>query len=74
MEYFLGIIDCCDILFFRAMPDGFISAGVGREILHAKQIGIPVLELPTDINGRICSVIETVDFLYESGARERLSP
>ena len=69
MKYFLAIALDCDVVAFRALPDGRIPAGVMKEVsamtLHEKL----VIELPSRISGRGISVDETRGYLREVGQR-----
>ena len=69
MDYFKNLVRKCDVLFFRAMADGRISAGVATEIDTAAGSGLQVFELPSRIKTRIATIEETREFIYESGAR-----
>ncbi len=66
---FQPLVEKCDILFFRALPDGKIPAGVAREIGFARELGLPVLELPSGVLYRTMTVAETQEYLRESGQR-----
>jgi hypothetical protein len=66
---FRPMVENCDILFFRALPDGRIPAGVYKEIIYAREAGIPVLELPSGIHSREMSVSDTREYLKEVGQR-----
>lgn len=66
MDYFLDIVRRCDALAFMPFPDGFVGAGVAKEIDAARMRGIPVFEVdddglidPGELGGRILSVDET---------------
>lgn len=59
MSYFQSLVATCDCLAFRAFPDGRIPAGVAAEIKIAKGLGLPVLELSSQINDRVLTVAET---------------
>jgi len=65
MDYFESIISKCDLVAFRAFPDGSVPAGVAREIEWSDK----VIELPSCVYGRTMDVSETREFLSESGAR-----
>ena len=69
MKHFLAMALDCDVIAFRALPDGRIPAGVAKEVramlLHDK----PVIELPSRISGRGISVDETREYLKEIGQR-----
>ena len=66
---FQPLVAKCDLLFFRALPDGRIPAGVAREIGFARELGLPVLELPSGVISRTMNVAETKEYLRESGQR-----
>jgi len=66
---FQPLVEKCDILFFRALPDGRIPAGVAREIGFARGFGLPVLEIPSGVIHRTMNVAETREYLRESGQR-----
>ena len=68
MEYFLKIVDKCNILIFRGIPNNYIPAGVMSEINRAKQNNVLILELPSYFN-RELSVEDTRVYLKESGSR-----
>lgn len=69
MSCFLEVVRGCDILFFRALPDGSIPAGVAKEIDEAQCQGIPVVELPSAISRRYLNVEQTRVYLQEVGFR-----
>jgi uncharacterized small protein (DUF1192 family) len=62
---FKPLVEFCDAVVFRALPDGSIPAGVARELEWAKG---PVLELPGGIR-RFLTVAETRQYLHEVGQR-----
>ena len=66
---FQPLVEKCDLLFFRALPDGRIPAGVVKEIQFARELNLPVLELPSGIIRRTMTVTETREYLRESGQR-----
>lgn len=68
-EIFKPIVQGCDALAFRALPDGTISSGVVKEIEMAREISIPVIELPSAITRRALSLSETREYLREVGQR-----
>lgn len=68
-QVFKPKVIACDLLAFRAFPDGSISAGVALEIVYAKSVGMPIIELPTGIVRRTLSIEETREMLVESGQR-----
>jgi hypothetical protein len=69
MEHFRALVEACDALAFRALPDGSISAGVAFELEVALQAGKPILELPTGLRRRARNVADTREFLRDSGSR-----
>jgi hypothetical protein len=66
---FQPLVEKCDILFFRGLPDGRITTGVAREIGFARELGLPVLELPSGVICRTMTVVETKEYLEEAGLR-----
>ncbi len=68
-QVFEPLVESCEILFFRALPDGRIPAGVYREIGCAVMAGIPVLELPSGMTSRQMTVEATREYLHEVGQR-----
>lgn len=68
MDYFFGEITDCSILAFRSFPDGNIPKGVYSEIEAAKELEMPVIELPSYYNRKL-SVDDTRQYLIESGCR-----
>jgi len=69
MTYFEGLVEGCDVLAFRALPDGRIPAGVAKEIEVAKTNHKMIIELPSRIAGRSIGVEETREYLAEIGQR-----
>lgn len=67
MDYFKAIIDDCDLVAFRSMPDLNILSGVGVEIQHALDTNKPIIELPSALNNRIKDRTFTKQFLIELG-------
>jgi hypothetical protein len=65
MKYFMQLASECDVIAFRALPDGSITAGVANEI----KAGPPVFELPSCIARRTLNIAETLEALHESGQR-----
>lgn len=59
----------CDLLVFRALPDGSIPAGVYKEMTWAQEAGIPVMELPSNLSRREMTVQATREYLKEVGQR-----
>lgn len=69
MKYFAALCDTCDILAFRALPDGAIPAGVGKELRVLIDSGRPVIELPSGVQRRVLNVDQTREYLREVGQR-----
>jgi hypothetical protein len=65
MEYFTNLVEKCDVVAFRALPDGRIPAGIAKEI----GCGKTVFELPSGIVKRTISIEETREYLREAGQR-----
>lgn len=65
MTRFFEIAAGCDLIAFRALPDGKITAGVAKEI----KAGPPVIELPSGMNRRGLTIQQTVETLQELGER-----
>ncbi len=69
MEYFVKLVQGCDVLVFRAFPDGKIPAGVLKEIETAGLASMIVIELPAYPWARALSVEDTRARLREGGQR-----
>lgn len=67
MQVFLDMIKEREALFFRALPDCSIPAGVLLEVKQAISLDIPVLEIPSAITRRGLSVDETREYLRQVG-------
>ena len=50
IDYFIALAIKCDMIAFRALPDGKLSLGVAAEIEACKHL--PTIELPSAILGR----------------------
>jgi hypothetical protein len=59
----------CDVIIFRALPDGRIPQGVFKEIREFQLRGKPVFELPSMIVSRELSLQATRDYMAEVGQR-----
>lgn len=57
------------VVFYRAFPDGSIGAGVYEELIWAREAGIPIVEIPRQIDRRALTVAQTRDMLTELGQR-----
>lgn len=68
MQYFFDIVGSCEVLVFRALPDGHITAGVADEIQCALDNHIPVIEMPSLFKRRL-DIDQTKSYLKEIGAR-----
>jgi hypothetical protein len=66
---FQPLAKTCDVLVFRALPDGMIPAGVYKEITWAVEAGVPILELPSATSRREMSTTQTRQYLKEIGQR-----
>lgn len=69
MPFFHHIIEACDLVVFRGTPEGRIPAGVAYEIDYAKNLGKPVIELPSGISLRTMTVQQTREYIAEVGKR-----
>lgn len=69
MKAFCFCVKRCDLLVFRAFPDGSIGSGVAKEIAWAVEFGIPVVEFPRQVERRTLSTKQTKDMLSELGQR-----
>lgn len=65
MDEFCNIAAGCDLVAFRALPDGSISCGVAEEISSNSR----VIELPAAISRRSLTLEQTLQALAESGQR-----
>lgn len=63
MSVFHHLIDSADLLVFKPLANGKITAGVVSEIAYANSKGIPVLEIPENIYARSMSVEDTRKYL-----------
>lgn len=69
MPAFQAAVLECQCVVFRSFPDGSIGAGVYKEIEYAREAGIPVVEIPRQIDRRAIGVNETRAMLEELGQR-----
>ena len=69
MEYFIRIVETCAAIAFRANPDGSMNAGVHSEVMTAKALGKPILELPCGLKSRGLTIDQTRAYLEEQGSR-----
>lgn len=69
MGVFKALVVSCDLLAFRAFPDGSIPAGVAQEIGIMQTENRPVIELPCGIVARTLNVEATRETLRDLGQR-----
>jgi len=69
MNYFAGVVNNCDALAFRGYTNGRIPAGVWKEVIAAREKGVPIIELPVILSSRELSVEETRAILAYEGQR-----
>jgi hypothetical protein len=69
MAFFHRFAETCDIIAFRALPDGSIPLGVAGEIAMFKEKNKLVIELPSAVGRRILSLSNTREYLLECGQR-----
>lgn len=67
MRYFQNIVGSCDVVAFRALPDGTILSGISSELLAAKASFIPIIELSCSLEKRMTEYPETKQLLLEMG-------
>lgn len=65
MGYADILINRVDVLAFRRLPNGKIPAGVGYEIRKAKELGMPIVELPFIDYKDIISREETRAYIHK---------
>ena len=66
---FLPEIAACDVVAFRALPDGSISSGVFAECSECVRLNKPLIELPSGLCRRALNLEQTREYLTESGQR-----
>ncbi len=69
MNFYLALVQGCDVLAFRALLDGSIPSGIAAEIHLARVQAAPVFELPGFALRRMLTVEQTREFLHEAGER-----
>jgi hypothetical protein len=69
MPVFQPLVESCDWLAFRALPDGSIPAGVAKEIAWAQAGGKCIIELPSAMARRTITVDATREYLRDVGQR-----
>ena len=67
MHYFKRFAKTCDLVAFRALPDGAIPSGVALELEWFKELSKPVIELPSGVERRGISREATRQYLREVG-------
>lgn len=67
MKYFKPYVQNCDVLAFRALPDGAIPSGVHLEIQWAREANVPVIELPSSVLRRGLTREQTREYIREVG-------
>ena len=68
-DYFRRFSKECDVICFRALPDGSIPSGVAKEIEYFQEENKPILELPSGISRRGINKEQTREYLREVGQR-----
>ena len=66
---FTDLVKGCEGIAFRSIM-GRISAGVGKEIRFAKELGLPIIEMPTITTDRFLTVEETIEYCRPLGINE----
>lgn len=69
VEVFKPLVQSCDAVTFRALPDGTIPSGVAKELEFAEEFFLPVFELPSARSRRTLTLDQTRAFLAEIGQR-----
>jgi len=69
MAYFGNLVLRCDLVAFRALPDGRIPSGVYWELDVAITNGRTIIELPSGIKSREMNLRQTREYLVECGQR-----
>lgn len=67
MEYFKEIVEDCDLIAFRSIPNGDILSGISAELEAALDNNIPIIELPCSLHMRMMDYPETKQYLIELG-------
>lgn len=71
MDYFKNLVSECEVVAFRGLPKGEIPSGVAVEVQHAIDLSIPVIELPSNVSGRMMTYPETKSYFYSIGFYKR---
>lgn len=69
MIVFEPFIKSCNLLAFRAHPDGKIGSGIAYEIAQAKNWAMPIIELPSLLSSRMLDYEDTTEYLKLMGDR-----
>jgi hypothetical protein len=69
-EVFLTAVQNCDLLAFRAQPDGRLAPGVAKEIMYAADAGMPIVQVPTGMKMEVIPVREIQNHLDLIGKRK----
>ncbi len=70
MQWFYDRVGDCDLIVFRAFPDGKIGAGVWGEIMFGDvNCSIPIMEIPMLMESRQLSIDDTREYIKHSGKR-----
>ena len=69
MEAFKPSVEAANALVYRSFPDGSIGSGVAQEIAWAMAKGIPVVEIPRQVDRRSLNAEQTRAMLCELGQR-----
>ena len=63
MDYFVSVVERCQGVAFRALPDGSISSGVEKEIAAMRKKGGIIIELPELDKRKRLTVGQTCDHI-----------
>ena len=69
INFGLTLIQNNEYFAFRAMPDGRIASGVGKEVKWAINLNKPIIEMPFGLKSRIMNLDETMEFFKEVGKK-----
>ena len=67
MDYFKKLIDTCEVVAFRANPDGNILSGIAFELKYSAEKSKPIIELPSSMFDRMWDYPKTKQYLIEVG-------
>lgn len=68
-KIFLPLVETCDALAYRGVPDGRLPGGVWMEATHADKLNIPIIELPYGLAWRGMTTDQSREYLRETGQR-----